>query len=308
MTATWPLSNVPDPGVYPSMPAAVYHGLDAASNSRLSRLLRSPAHLKAYLAEPQKDTAALRIGRAVHSAILEPDDFDASFTTAGRCEALKKDGDRCSNGGTAFHSNLGWLCGIHTKGVPADFDQRRIVLSPADHVVCLGIRDSVFKHPAARIILAQLSEAELSVVWRDPETDVLCRARWDGYAPEVAGGLIVDVKSAKDARGREFARSSFEHGYHRQGAHYLNGAVVHELPVQHYVNIAVEKEPPYAVAVYRHTEDMIAAGRFQLRSLLASYAECLERDEWPAYSDDIQDISLPEWAAKQLERDMEVAA
>ena len=39
----------PEPGIYPGVPMDEYLGWDCASNSRLRRLRRSPAHLKAYL-------------------------------------------------------------------------------------------------------------------------------------------------------------------------------------------------------------------------------------------------------------------
>src|SRR5262245_8459627 len=65
----------PDPGVYPNVPMEAYHRWNAVSNSRLTKLDRSPAHLLAYLTEPPEDTKATAEGRAIHCAVLEPDDF-----------------------------------------------------------------------------------------------------------------------------------------------------------------------------------------------------------------------------------------
>src|SRR3954471_23326231 len=56
----------PAPGVYPGTPMLDYHRWSAASNSRLTTLLRSPARLKAYLDEPDDDTNALIMGRPAH--------------------------------------------------------------------------------------------------------------------------------------------------------------------------------------------------------------------------------------------------
>ena len=58
--------------------------------------------------------------------------------------------------------------------------------------------------------------------------------------------------------------------------------------------------------MYRLTEDAIEGGRDQLRPLLARYAECVARNEWPAYSDEVQNIALPTWAWQQIAE--EVAA
>lgn len=296
------------PGVYPSMPAVQYHALDGASNSRLTQLMRSPAHLKAYLAEPKKDTTALRIGRAAHSAILEPDDFDASFTVADRCQAITKAGGQCNNSGLAFHSDLGWLCGVHTKNVPGEFDSRRIIVPPADYAMCVGIRDSVLASASACALLSGDGDAELTLVWDDVASGVRCKGRLDRHAPHISSGCIVDVKTTRDASRREFERAIFSHGYHRQGALYLDGAKANGLAAEHFVIIAVEKEPPYAVAVYRLTEGAIDAGREQLASLLARYADCVERNEWPSYPDEVQDIALPHYAWAQIDEELSEAA
>ena len=293
--------GAPDPGVYPSYAPRLYHSWQAASNSRLTQLKRSPAHLRAYLDTPQSDTEALIIGRATHCAILEPDQFSASFTVAEQCNARKKDGDRCGNNGAGFHSRAGWLCGIHAKGV--GFDDLRTVLSPDDHAMCLAVRDAVHSHKSARGIQAPVRETELSLRWDNLETGVPCKARLDCHAPELVGGTIWDVKTTRDASRRAFERAIFSFGYYRQAAMYLDGALAVRLPAEHFVIVAVEKVAPFAVCCYRVTEGAIDAGRDELRGLLRRYADCMKRDEWPGYSDDIIDVSLPDFAWRQLDED-----
>lgn len=267
----------PTPGVYPGTPLATYHEWDAASNSRLSRLRRSPAHLLAYMQEPQVETEALRIGRATHAAILEPDDFGTRYVSG-------PEGDR------------------RTKAVREQWDEVEArygcgyVLKPAEYDLCLKLRDSVHVHSRALGMISGPGQAELSMLWEDADLGVLCKARWDRYSPEIAGGAIVDIKTTRDASAREFERSLFSNGYHRQGAFYLMGAEARKLPARHFVILAVEKEPPYAVAVYRLTEGAIDAGQEQIRPLLAKYAECMAKNDWPGYPDEVQDIAIPDWA------------
>lgn len=290
----------PEPGVYPGVSFADYHSWDAASNSRLTKLRRSPAHLKAYLEEPGQTTQALAIGRAVHSAVLEPDSFGSQYVVAGQCEATKKgDGQRCGNQGIAYRSDAGWLCGVHAKGF-VGFDNTRTVISDVDHAICLRIRDRVHSKKGVRLFLSGEGRAELSLLWTDEASGVLCKARHDRHTPWLAGGAIVDLKTTTDASPRAFERSIFNLGYNRQGAHYINGAKAHGLPVEHFVIIAVEKEPPFECAIYRVTEGALDAGEEQLRVLLARYAECLRTNEWPGYSDEAVDIALPDWAWTQV--------
>lgn len=275
---TAPGTRLPAPGVYANTPAALYHAWDAASNSRLSKLQRSPAHLRAYLDEPPEDTDALRQGRAVHAAILEPDAFTTEFVAAP--QGLDR---RTTAGKQAYGEFLAQSIG-------------KTVLSADEHAMCLAIRDSVHRRRCAIGVLEGAGEVELSVLWTHGETGLACKARWDRYTPGLGGGTIVDVKTTRNASLNDFERSLFTYGYHRQAAFYLDSAAAHGMAAEHYVIIAVEKEAPYEVAVYRLTEGAIDAGREQLQPLIRRYAECVRSNTWPGYPDVVQDIALPSWA------------
>jgi hypothetical protein len=278
----------PEPGVYPGTPMLDYHRWSCASNSRLTKLLRSPAHLKAYLDEPDDDTNALTMGRAAHSAILEPDDFVKRY---GRSSGV----DRRTKAGKQEWDDLLTEFGVG------------YVLKPDDYDAALKMRDSVFSHASASKLLKGAGDVEFSVVWdaryEDDDTGAVqrCKARLDKFSTAIAGGVIIDLKTTRDASPREFERSIFSHGYHRQGFLYLDAARAAGLDASHYVIVAVEKEPPYAVAVYRITEGAIEAGGEQVRGLLRTYAMCETLGEWPCYGDDVKDIAIPAWGWSQLD-------
>ena len=59
--------------------------------------------------------------------------------------------------------------------------------------------------------------------------------------------------------------------------------------------VAVEKDAPYAVAVYEATDAMIEHGRREYRKAIELYLECATYDVWPAYSQQIQTLDLPAW-------------
>lgn len=291
----------PGVGLFRGMPLADYHALPCASNSRLGRLKQSPAHLLAYLTEPPIDTEATRLGNAVHCAVLEPDDFDARYCIAERCMIKTEKGAQCKNMGSFWHSELGWACGTHAKGFPAE--NVRIVLKPDDYRVCLGVRDSVFKLSTARQLLTGEGEMELTAVFPAFDTDIIAKARFDRTSPVIAGGVLVDLKTTRDASRRAFERSIYSFGYHRQAALYLDGAAAVQLPAEHFVHIALEKEPPYAVAVYRLSEAAVDAGEQELTPLLTRYAACVESGVFPAYPDEVQDVALPSYAWAQIDED-----
>jgi hypothetical protein len=295
--------DTPGPGVYPGTPMEDYHAWGCASNSRLSRLMKSPAHLKAYIEEPAKeDTPARKLGRAIHMAVLEPGLFAEHYTTAGVCEASTKDGKACTNAGLFVHKRIGWVCGVHARNQDDDLETvEREVLTAGDHETCVRVRDAVHAHSMARGLVTGPGQVEMSMVWKDRATGVLCKSRWDRHTPEIAGGSVVDLKSSLDSSIFDFERASFNWGYHRQAAFYLRGARARRLPVRSFSIIAVEKEPPYAVAVYRISDAVVDNLTEQLDSLLELYAECMGRDQWPGYPEIVRDISLPKWGWDKID-------
>jgi hypothetical protein len=284
------------PGVYEGLSAEAYHAIEAVSNSRLTQLLRSPAHLRAYIEEPRESTEAQLIGSAADVLTLEPELFDERYAVAGICAAIKKgDGLRCTNTGTKYLDGE-WFCG--TKGHAPDGAMRseKIAISPEDKVRCERVAEAVRSHPKIGKILASPGRAQLTIVWRDPGTGLLCKGRID-YLSD-AFGAALDMKTTKDARPHSFEKSIAEYGYHRQLPFYEDGLRENGIDLKHLVFAAVEKEPPFAVAGYRLSDGAADEGRIELRALLHRYAELQDTPmaEWPAYGEAIEDISIPAWA------------
>ena len=279
------------PGVYPNMPAPEYHGVRAFSNSLSGHMLRSPAHAKVYQEQGIEDTPALLLGRATHAAVLEPDAFPALFHEAPEVDRRTKAGKEAWAGAEEK---------AHMTGAE--------LLRAADYQTCLAIRDAVHRSKAAKALLSGAGEVELSLFWNDQDTGVYCKGRLDRLSKGIGGGAIVDLKTTRDASRLAFERTIFNRGYHRQGYLYTTGAEGLGLAAKHYAIIAVEKEPPYGVAVYRLTEGAIQAGGDQIRPLLERYQQCMENDEWPGYPDRVEEISLPAWAWNANEEQIEEAA
>jgi len=154
---------------------------------------------------------------------------------------------------------------------------------------------------------AALTEALRSV--RDPQTGVLCRCRPDYWRHD---GIIVDLKTARDASRDGFSKSIDGWRYDVQAAYYIDGiararaAGGIDMPAPRaFVFIAAEKAAPYGVAVYNIDAQSIAIGRREYREDLDIYAECSATGEWPGYGDKIQSISLPEWRLRQEEFSIE---
>jgi len=264
--------------VYEGIPFEDYLRWHAVSQSQLKELARSPAHLRAKLSEPDTDTDALRIGRALHAAVLEPAEFDSP----ARFGVIPDGTDRRTKAGKEL-----WETIARSGATPIKQDEY-------DRVVAM--REALNAHTAAGTLLRTDGRAELSLVWTDPATGVLCKARHDRHAAAIGGGVVLDVKTTTDASPREFERTVFTFGYHRQGAFYLRGARALSLAVEHYAILAVEKVAPFAVAVYRLNEGAIDAGDAEVGALLGRYKRCAAADAWPGYPEGVLDLALPDWA------------
>ena len=272
----------PETGLY-NIPADAYRALPYVNNSGLSQLRKSPAHLRWALDNPSHKTPALLLGEAAHYAILEPVAFDLRYACSPGFDR------RTTAGKQAFAS---W----------AKENEGKTILSPDDFCTVKEMAFSVLSHPSAGALLGADRETEVTAIWQDSATGLMCKGRIDAISTEFSAP--VDVKTTEDASRHAFERSIFKFGYHRQAAFYLDGLRACGRDYDHFVFVCVEKSPPYSVAIYRLFEDSLELGRKEIRQLLNLYKKCSESGEWPGYPDHVQDVSLPAWAVKQTQEDI----
>jgi hypothetical protein len=206
--------------------------------------------------------------------------------------------------GTQFHPDHGWRCGIAAHCNLDGFDDSRICVSAEQRDMCTSVRESLLAHRSANLLLTEPGEVELSLVWMDFETGLLCKARPDRHVPDLGPGIIADLKSTKDASKRGFERAIDMYGYHLQAAHYLTGAQACGLRAGAFAFIPFEKEAPFAVGTYRIVQAALDAGAATLRPLMQLYKQCKESGHWPAYSQDLEDITLPDYGWKKADEEI----
>jgi hypothetical protein len=174
----------------------------------------------------------------------------------------------------------------------------KIPLNTEDWEACHGIAASVMGHPTASQMTRDIgTKTEVSLSWQDGATGLACKARLDSFTP----GLVWDLKTTKDASPEWFERILFAGGYHLQGAFYLRGASACKLKATEYRMVAVEKDPPYQVAVYRLTDDVLQAANLEMDKALRTWAECLKTGVFPGYGTDVQDIGIPAWGWRSMQ-------
>lgn len=300
-TAQAPTAVVlPPPGAYPNIPFAVYRAWPAVNKSSLDDIQDfSPLHCQHRMQHPESDTDALRTGRGLHTLVLEGEDrYADEFRVATACSAIvKSTGEPCKNGGSLLGIDDRWYC--RTKGhAPLGSIEPDDTISAEQDTTIRGMRAGIMRCKGAREFLEADGANELSIVWVDGETGLLCKARIDMARP--GWNCIGDLKTTEDASRRGFIRSIDKYGYHRQGAFYLRGAAAVGLDCEHFSIIPAEKPEPNAAGAYKLKPDAIAAGDEQITRLLRIRAKCEETGEWPGYSETFEDISISDWEMRKI--------
>jgi hypothetical protein len=282
-------------GIFQGISNKEYHQLtDLVSHGYLSKLNKCPAAARIGIPKPgavvyrppeddeddapdEPESAVFTFGRALHCLLLEgkeafyqefivPDDLINLRTIEGKAtvKALKAGG--------------------------------LTVIMKEDFIVMQRMVRAVYSHPtAAKIIKDGIPEQ--SVFWTDPETSLPCKCRPD-LIPAGDKGVIVDIKTARDAGYDAFTSAVNRFGYYRQGSFYLDGynAASGKL-ADAFVFIVCEKEPPWRVEVYALDNDYIESiGRRENRRLMQIEKVCRDSGYWPHFvTTDIREIYPPGW-------------
>jgi len=253
-----------------------YQALPGTRASWLKVLARqTPAHLQARMQEPV-DTEALRVGRALHTAVLEPELYDQRYAVAPQV-------DRRTKEGRAAWEEFTTRCEA----------QGQTALTHIDAAMVNGMARGIARTSTATL----LRECDMREVVLTGEVDGYpCKARID--ACNSTSGLLVDVKTCQSASPRAFTRSVVDFGYLLQMAFYrrlmlVNGIGSWDSPT---VLVAVEKQRPYCAAMYHlHHADLVRE-EATLPRLLELLTRCQAEDTWPGYSSTVQTLLMPEWA------------
>lgn len=264
------------PGIYPDIENETYHSGPGISKSHLDIINRAPSTYKFRVLEGNRKegTAAMNLGSAVHSLVLEPDKFGAEFAVAPKVDKRTKAG----------------------KAEWAAFEEAskgKILLSEQDLERAEAMAGSVFCHPVAGALFKN-GTPEQSVYWVDEETDLLCKCRPDWLRNDA---VIVDLKTSADAGSAGFAKSCANFRYFVQDPWYRHGCTQAGVSVDQFVFVVVESEAPYNVAVYELDPQAVAHGHDVMRDNLNRIATHSKHEFWPSYNqNEITTINLPKWA------------
>jgi len=249
--------------------------------SSLKYMTESPLHFAHNLRNPFIETKSIRIGRAVHESLLQPDRFGRDWV----CYS----GQRRGNAWKEFAANY-FEKQIMTE---VEWVQVERAVAAIRNRACHWLTDD--------------GETEMSLEWKERRQGLACAGRVDRYVD----GMLIEVKSTNVWGERQFATQAARMNYHLQAAWYIDGlrAAGYDA-IEGAVIVAVEAAPPFDVAVYRLPPEAIAAGRTQVGRLIDELAICIQEDHWPGVAPRETVLNLPAWCglepASEIDFDGEV--
>jgi hypothetical protein len=217
------------------------------------------------------------LGHAVHTWVLGAGPEPVLFPgTGANPEAWQKTADKDA------------VAALRAEG--------KVPLRPKDWAAAKAMTAAVKAHPIAANLLSR-GEPERTLVWHDPISGVLCRAKVDWLRPDG----ITDLKTTESAADDALSKALHNFGYAISAPFYLRGFRALDIdravgPAPFFAFIVVEKEPPHLVRVTQLVERALAWGDRQVSAALEIYRDCTAAGVWPGYpEDEITEIDLPAW-------------
>lgn len=225
---------------------------------------------------PREETEDLKLGTAIHSGVLEPNEFEKNYVASPEFNMR-------SNAGKAEFKAF------------CDDNPGKIILKPDSWDMALRVRDAVLAHPVAGPLFTG-GKAEQTFFAHDPETGALIKCRFDFL--QDGGVMAVDLKSVREggASKEGFAREAATHDYMMQPPWYFRVLqTLYGKTPSYWVFVAAEKARRPQIGIYTVKPSMpayqLAAeanDRYFKRILL-----CRRERSWPDYGCDPQPLEMP---------------
>lgn len=288
-----------------------YRAHPAVSRSQLWRLNPknggTPEKFRYFEAHPQEPTLSLLFGQAAHKLLLQPESFAQEFAVLPEIDRRTKEGRMTYN---AFLAQ----------------SEGRELLTSDQCETAVAMAKKAMSTPFVPKLLD--GQREKPFFWTDDLTGEPCKCRADCITKVGGQYIVVDYKTTSDASVDGFKKEAIKYGYDFQAAMYLEGVVQAtkgqsrrrwkkesdgrrhywneslEIESPIFVFIAQEKAPPYSVNIFQADELFLRKGYDLFRELIGIYHYCKETNDWYGPLGPhrmINNLSLPAWAAKEME-------
>lgn len=252
------------------LPFVDYCAIPEAHSTSLFNILTSPLQYKFRKENSRFDTDAFRLGRAGHTAILEPERFERDYAVwRGK---TKRD--------ARIEAYAQFL---------AD-NEGKTQLTVAQYDAAWRVAKAASLHPVAGPLLREAGESELVVRWTHPSTGIPCKARIDRLTTN-----LIDLKLSRDITPALFSGAAARYGYAFQLAFYRDGVISTMKRTPPTKIIAIQNSEPHDIAVFNLPTETLTLGNEQVERAMAKLAECTASGEWPGAFGEEVDLLLPSW-------------
>jgi hypothetical protein len=284
--------NAPAPGIYEDVPFEQYLSWPCISNSLLTHARKSLRHFRHAIEHGvTEETDAMRFGTLVHAGKLEPLAIVERYVVRPRFEdkIRRPDGGEYENprSSNAYKAEVKeWRSTIGNK----------IEVTQIEYERMLGVIEALARHDRAREYLDGPGPVEVSFVWQDPESGLLCKGRCDKLQRDKR--RVTDLKTAFDPW--DFENIIGKRRYHRQAAMYTDGLMQLTGKYHVFCLVAAESAPPFGVRAAPLDDEALSAGREEYTELLGKIAVAQQSGDWDEETDP-DAWRLPPWAMPRLE-------
>lgn len=285
-----------------------YHARPEFSSSQLKDILRSGAHFYSHniAKEHERETKKhLDFGSLAHALFLEPEIFADEFVVVP-ADAPKRPTEVMLNAKNPSADSLARIA--YWKNFEAEHGNKTEIsqeqLDGANRIVTNLRTLSTYQ-----FIAHEYGMAEASIFFADPIYGLQLRVRPDWHIPpckNFPNGLIIDVKTTRDARHFGFSKQCADYGYDLSAAMYREGFQQYydteDKPP--FIFLVAENDAPFNVKQYNAPELFLSVGETRYSKAKALLAESLLINEWDGYGTELEDLGLPSYMVKQaLETD-----
>lgn len=246
----------------------LYRSDPGVNISFLKNMRHSAAKARLRADRPMNPSPAMKLGTAIHCAILEPDRFIEQYTIRPDVNARTKAGKEA-------------LAAINGE-----------ILNKSDFEACLSIAARLREDPFyKKFVDGGIYESSW---FAQHELDVRLKARLDIWLPHM--NLIVDVKTTDCIDERQLRNDIIDYHYHSQAAYYCDivERVTGKAPAG-YVILAIETKDDRDMRAFWLDDAFIAKGRADYREWLSKWYICEKTGTWPGYEPKLHTLKAPAW-------------
>jgi hypothetical protein len=223
----------------------IYFAADGIGSTAMRAAVKSMAHFKSYMETPRKETPAMKLGKAIHCLVLEPDAFFYRFVmqpdnlTPGPSTAWKQ-----------------WKA-----------QQTKTILTQCVAKEASEVASSVIDN-VGNFFVGGTPEKSY---WLRVSDELVLKARVDYQR----GDAIVDLKSTRYDNANQFARA-VRYDYLIQDAHYR---LVTGLP--DFIFVGISKEIPYQPFLVKQCEEVREQAANDLNATIDALSYAIQYSQYP---------------------------